>query len=75
MRRAGRLAGSRGPRTGALAAGLDAHGDGTAFVVTGAGAERVGAIAQAAGIAPSELAMQESTLEDAFLEMTEGARR
>jgi ABC-2 type transport system ATP-binding protein len=58
-----------------LAAGLDAHGDGETFVVTGAAAERVGAIAQAAGIALSELAMQETTLEDAFLEMTEGARR
>ena len=58
-----------------LAAGLDPHGDGEAFVVTGADAERVGAIAQTAGIALSELAMQESTLEDAFLEMTEGVQR
>jgi ABC-2 type transport system ATP-binding protein len=58
-----------------LAAGLEAHGDGTAFVVTGAAAERVGAIAHAAGIALSELAMQGSTLEDAFLDMTKGAQR
>jgi ABC-2 type transport system ATP-binding protein len=58
-----------------LAAGLDAHGDGEAYAISGAPAERVGAIAHAAGIALSELAMQESTLEDAFLEMTEGEQR
>ncbi len=58
-----------------LAAGLDAQRDGEAYVMSGAAAERVGAIAHAAGIALSELAMQEPTLEDAFLEMTEGARR
>ena len=58
-----------------LAAGLDAQRDGEAYVMSGAAAERVGAIAHAAGIALSELAMQEPTLEDAFLEMTEGAQR
>jgi len=58
-----------------LAAGLDPRGDGQAFVVTGVAGEQIGAIAQAAGIVLSELVMQESTLEDAFLEMTEGAQR
>jgi ABC-2 type transport system ATP-binding protein len=58
-----------------IAAGLQPRVDGEAFVVTGAEAGDVGRIAAAEGIALTQLTAQESTLEDAFLELTEGAQR
>ena len=58
-----------------LAAGLAPRNDDDGYLVTDVGAERVGEIALRAGIALTELAPQETTLEDAFLEMTEGGER
>jgi hypothetical protein len=43
--------------------------------VTGAPADLVGEIALKAGVALTELTPHETTLEDAFLELTEGAER
>ena len=62
-------------RAALVAAGLQPRVDGEAFVVTGADAGGIGRIAAAEGIALTQLAAQESTLEDAFLELTEGAER
>ena len=62
-------------RAALVAAGLEPRVDGEAFVVTGADAGDVGRIAAAEGIALTQLTAQESTLEDAFLELTEGAER
>ena len=63
-------------RCGALvAAGLELRVDGEALVVTGADAGDVGRFVAAEGIALTQLTAQESTLEDAFLELTEGAER
>jgi ABC-2 type transport system ATP-binding protein len=56
-------------------AGLQPRVDGDAFVVTGVDAAIVGRIAATEGIALTQLTAQESTLEDAFLELTEGAQR
>ena len=64
-----------GLRAALVAAGLQPRVDGEAFVVTGADAGGIGRIAAAEGIALTQLAAQESTLEDAFLELTEGAER
>jgi ABC-2 type transport system ATP-binding protein len=58
-----------------IAAGLTPRRDDGTYLVTGADAARVGEIALRAGIALSGLATKETTLEDAFLEMTEGAER
>ena len=58
-----------------VVAGLEPRVDDEAFVVTGAEAGHVGRIAAAEGIALTQLTSQESTLEDAFLELTEGAER
>ena len=58
-----------------IAAGLEPGDDDEGFVVTGADAGHVGRIAAAEGIALTQLTSQESTLEDAFLELTEGAER
>ena len=65
-----------GLRAALVAAGLQPRVDGGgAFVVTGADADGIGRIAAAEGIALTQLAAQKSTLEDAFLELTEGAER
>ncbi|MGZ8632031.1 MAG: ABC transporter ATP-binding protein [Actinomycetota bacterium] len=58
-----------------IAAGLEPQLDGHGFLVQGATSELVGAIALAAGLILSELATHQTTLEDAFLEMTEGMER
>jgi ABC-2 type transport system ATP-binding protein len=58
-----------------IAAGLQPHADGRSYVLIDVTAERVGEIALRAGVVLSELAVRESTLEDAFLEMTEGVHR
>ena len=62
-------------RAALVAAGLELRVDGEALVVTGADAGDVGRIVAAEGIALTQLTAQESTLEDAFLELTEGAER
>jgi ABC-2 type transport system ATP-binding protein len=59
-----------------IAAGLESRPDGGAgYTVTGAPAHLVGEIALHAGVALTELTPRETTLEDAFLELTEGAER
>jgi ABC-2 type transport system ATP-binding protein len=58
-----------------IAAGLETRVDDQRYVVTGVSAERVGEIALRAGVVLDELTTQPSTLEDAFLEMTEGVQR
>ena len=58
-----------------IAAGLEPRNDDGGYLVADAPADLVGEIALHAGVALSELATQESTLEDAFLELTEGAQR
>jgi ABC-2 type transport system ATP-binding protein len=62
-------------RAALVAAGLELRVDGEALVVTGADAGDVGRIVAAEGIALTQLTAQESTLEDAFLELTEGGER
>jgi ABC-2 type transport system ATP-binding protein len=47
-------------------------GDG-ALLVSGLPAERIGAIAAAAGIAVAELSTVEASLEDAFVDLTKDA--
>jgi ABC-2 type transport system ATP-binding protein len=58
-----------------IAAGLGPRADGDAYVVTDASGDAVGEIALRAGVPLSELATQQPTLEEAFLELTEGADR
>jgi ABC-2 type transport system ATP-binding protein len=59
-----------------IAAGVEPRPDGHAgYTVTGAPADLVGEIALHAGVALTELTPRETTLEDAFLELTEGAGR
>ncbi len=58
-----------------IAAGLETRVDDHRYIVTGVSAERVGEIALRAGVVLDELTTQPSTLEDAFLEMTEGVQR
>jgi ABC-2 type transport system ATP-binding protein len=59
-----------------IAAGLKPHPEGGAsYTVSGAPADLVGEIALKAGVALTELTPHETTLEDAFLELTEGAER
>ena len=48
-------------------------GDGGALLVSGLPAERIGAIAATAGIALSELSRVETSLEDAFVDLTKDA--
>jgi len=57
------------------AAGLQLQPDDDGYLVTGSDAHRVGEIALSAGVSISELASKETSLEDAFLELTEGAER
>jgi ABC-2 type transport system ATP-binding protein len=57
------------------AAGVPTQTDGDGFVVTGADAHLVGEIALSAGVSISELTSKETSLEDAFLELMEGAER
>ena len=58
-----------------IAAGLEVRVDGQSFLVAGVEPERVGEIALHAGVVLSELSTSETTLEEAFLEMTEGGQR
>ena len=58
-----------------IAAGLEPRPDGKGYLVADVNAERVGEIALHADVVLSELTTQETTLEDAFLEMTEGVER
>jgi ABC-2 type transport system ATP-binding protein len=59
-----------------IAAGLEPRTDDEGvYIVTDAPGDLVGEIALHAGVALSELTTQELTLEDAFLELTEGADR
>jgi ABC-2 type transport system ATP-binding protein len=58
-----------------IAAGLEPRDDHGGYLVADAPADLVGEIASLAGVAISELATHESTLEDVFLELTEGAQR
>ncbi len=58
-----------------IAAGLEVRADGQRFLVTGVDPERVGEIALHAGVVLSELSTSATTLEEAFLEMTEGGQR
>jgi ABC-2 type transport system ATP-binding protein len=59
-----------------IAAGLEPRPDDDGgYLVTDAAADLVGEIALQAGVALSELTPRETTLEDAFLELTEGAER
>jgi ABC-2 type transport system ATP-binding protein len=58
-----------------IAAGLEARVDDDGYLVAGVSAERVGETALRAGVVLSELSRKASTLEDAFLEMTEGVQR
>ena len=62
-------------RAALVGAGLQPRVDGEAFVVTGVDTAEVGRIAATKGIALTQLTAQESTLEDAFLELTEGAQQ
>jgi ABC-2 type transport system ATP-binding protein len=48
-------------------------GDNGALLVSGLPAERIGAIAAAAGIAVAELSPVETSLEDAFIDLTKDA--
>lgn len=52
------------------AAGLTATPEGAGFVVSGAGADAVGAAALAGGVALSHLSTEQAGLEDVFLELT-----
>ena len=58
-----------------IAAGLEPRSDDGGYLVADAPADLVGEIALHAGVTLSELAPRETTLEDAFLELTEGAER
>ena len=59
-----------------IAAGVEPRPDGdAAYTVTGVSAELVGEAALRAGVALTELTPHETTLEEAFLELTEGAER
>jgi ABC-2 type transport system ATP-binding protein len=59
-----------------IAAGVEPRPDGDAtYTVTGVSAELVGEAALRAGVALTELTPHETTLEEAFLELTEGAER
>jgi ABC-2 type transport system ATP-binding protein len=58
-----------------ISAGVEPRADGDAYTVTGVSAELVGEAALRAGVALTELTSHETTLEDAFLELTEGAER
>ena len=58
-----------------IAAGLVPRADDGGYVVADTSGDLVGEIALHAGVALSELTTRELTLEDAFLELTEGADR
>ena len=47
--------------------------DDGALVVSGLAAERIGAIAASAGIAVAELSTEQTSLEDAFVDLTKDA--
>jgi ABC-2 type transport system ATP-binding protein len=47
--------------------------DDGALLVSGLAAERIGAIAAAAGIAVAELSTEQTSLEDAFVDLTKDA--
>ncbi len=55
--------------------GLDPRVEGDGYVLIGTDAAHVGGIVAAAGIALTHLSAREATLEDVFLELTEGAER
>ena len=58
-----------------IAAGFEPRATTTGYLVADAPADLVGEIALHAGVALSELTPRETTLEEAFLELTEGAER
>jgi hypothetical protein len=70
-----RIAGDEALGRALIAAGLEPRDDHGGYLVADAPADLVGEIASLAGVALSELATHESTLEDVFLELTEGAQR
>ena len=59
-----------------IAAGLEPRADDEGgYLLESADPERIGRIALQAGVALSRLSIEETSLEDAFLEMTEGIGR
>ena len=58
-----------------IAAGLEPHLDDGAYVLAGVSGDLIGEIALQAGVPLSQLTPRDITLEDAFLELTEGADR